>query len=627
MLVVARRTVLATLSGAVLAPRIGLAAASTGPSYALSLYGDVKYPKGFEHFDYVNPEAPKGGAVRYADIGTFDNLNPFILKGVSFVRYANSFMGSGALFDSLMAGSADEPSTAYGLIARSVELAADRMAVTFTLDERARFHNGTAITADDVVWTYQTLVSKGHPSYRVLLADVAKVEKVGPRQVRYSFKNNTNRQMPLLVAGLPVLPAKWWQGREFDKPTLDPLLGCGAYRMAHVEPGRSIVWERVKDYWAQDLPTARGTANFDRIQVDYYRDMTVLFQAFKAGLVDVREDLTAADWATGYDFPAFKQGLVVKKEVHHSVPQGMQSFVYNTRRPLFKDPRVRRALGYAFDFNWYNKTFLYDYYKRSRSYFENSELAARGLPQGAELKLLETYRGRIPDSVFTQVYDPPTYNDAKDLREGLRQAVGLLKEAGWAPKGGALVHTESGQPFAFEFLNDDPRLERLILPWLKNLERLGIRGSLRSVDSATYANRTRDFDFDMTALRYGASLTPGTELRDFYSSAAADIPGTSNVSGIKNPAVDELIELIINTDTRPDLVTRVRALDRVLLHGYYGIPNYYSDSYHVAYWNKFGQPAVHAKYVSMPAGDVPTWWIDPEKAQQLDRQREQLKSL
>ena len=568
----------------------------------------------------------RAAAVRFASIGTFDNLNPFILKGVSFVRYSNDFMQAGALFDSLMAGSADEPATAYGLIAEGAEMAPDRMSVTFTLRPQARFHDGTGITADDVIWTYETLVSKGHPSYRVLLADVARVEKVGPHQVRYTFKNNTNRQMPLLVAGLPVLPAGWWRGREFDKPTLDPLLGCGPYRIAQVEPGRNVVWERVKDYWAQDLAVSRGAGNFDRVQVDYYRDMTVLFQAFKAGLVDVREDLTAADWATGYDFPAFKQGLVVKKEVHHGVPQGMQSFIYNTRRPLFQDPRVRRALGYAFDFNWYNKTYFYDSYKRTKSYFENSDLAARGLPQGAELALLEKYRGRVPETVFSQVYDPPAYLDATALREGLRQAVGLLKEAGWAPQGGTLVHGQSGQPFVFEFLNDDPRLERVILPWLKNLERFGIRGTLRSVDSASYANRVRDFDFDMTALRYGASLNPGTELRDFYASAAADTPGSTNVAGIKDPVVDELIEAVINTETRADLITRVRALDRVLLHGYYGVPNWYSDAYRVAYWDRFDQPAVHAKYVSMPAGDVQTWWLDPQKAPRLDHRREELKS-
>lgn len=625
MLLLNRRTLIGALGSAALVPGMRARAADAAEGYALSLYGDVKYPPDFTHFDYVDPDAPQGGFVRFGDIGTFDNVNPFILKGSSFVRFANSFMGSGALFDSLMTGSADEPATVYGLIAQTATLAPDRMSVTFALDPRARFHDGKPIRPEDVLWTYRTLITKGHPSFRVILADVAGVEVLDERRVRFAFKTATNRQLPLDVAGLPVLPEHWWQGKEFDKPTLTPLLGNGAYRMAEVQPGRAIIWERTPDYWARALPAARGMANFDRVQVDYYLDNTVMREAFKAGLIDVREENTASDWFTAYDFPAVQKGLVKKEEVHHGVPQGMQSFIFNTRRPLFQDIRVRRALGYAFDFVWYNKTYFYDSYKRTTSYFENSDMAARGLPEGQELALLERYRDRLSPTVFTEVYEPPTYPDQTAFKNGLRQAFELLKAAGWSFKNGRLVSDADGHPFEFEFLLDEPRLEKVILPFLKNLERLGIRGTLRNVDSAQYDNRTRDFDYDMIWVRYGASLNPGSELRQFYSSAAVDTPGSANSSGIKDPVVDELVELIVNSDTRPELVTRVMALDRVLLHGYYCIPTWYSDFYRIAYWDKFGQPAVRPRYVSMAAGAVPMWWVIPDKSSTVAAAQEQLK--
>lgn len=625
MLRLDRRTTLAALGSAMAVPStFARGAAGAAPSHALSLYGDVKYPPGFTHVDYVNPDAPKGGFVRFSDLGTFDNLNPFILKGVSFVRFANSFMGSGALFDSLMAGTADEPSTAYGLIAESVELPDDWMAITFTLRPEARFHDGSPITVEDVVWTFETLTTKGHPSYRVIYADVAGVEALDDRRVRFRFKNNTNRTLPLTVAGLTVLPAKWWAGKPFDQPTLEPLLGNGPYRMAEVQPGRTIIWERVKDYWAQDLPIVRGTANFDRVQVDYYRDTTVMREAFKAGLVDIREEHTAADWYNAYDFPAVRQGLVIKREVKHEVPQGMQRFVFNTRRPLFQDVRVRQALVYALDFVWLNKTYFYDSYKRCTSYWNNSELGSRGLPEGEELALLERYRDRLPEAVFTTVFDPPTYPDATAFRNGLREAFNLLKAAGWSYQDGRMVNEATGQPFEFEFMSDEPRLERVILPFLQNLERLGIKGTLRSVDAAQADIRTRDYDFDMLSVNLGASLTPGNELRQLYSSAAADTPGSPNLSGIKDPVVDELIELIINTDTRQDLITRVRALDRVLLHGHYCVPNWYQDQYRVAYWDKFGMPEATPKYVSMANGAVTAWWVDSGKGSSLAARQEQL---
>jgi microcin C transport system substrate-binding protein len=599
------------------------AAEDSKASYGLSLFGDpLKYPPDFTHFDYVNPDAPKGGSVRFGDVGTFDNLNPFILRGVSFVRYSDSLVGSGAVYDSLMAGTLDEPLTAYGLIAESVELPADRGSMTFTLRRAARFQDGSPITPADVCWTYDTLITKGHPQFRIQFANVEKCQVLDDRRVKFTFKDGKDRDLPLQVAGLPVLPMKWWQGRDFSQPTLDIPLGSGAYRIATVDPGRSITYERVKDYWAKDLPVNKGTANFDTMRVDYYRDMSVMFEALKAGQIDLRGEYTAKDWATLYDFPAVKEGLVVKEEVHHQVPQGMQGFVFNTRREKFQDPRVRRAIGYLFDFEWTNKNLLYGAYKRIKSYWENSDLAARGLPRGEELKLLETYRGRIPDAVFTTEYQPPVYDGNGDIRDGIRAALALFKEAGWSIKGGKLVNDKTGQPFAFEFLNDEPRGEKVILPFLKNLERVGIAAQLRTIDAAQYENRRRDYDYDMISIRYGASLAPGSELREFFGSAAAAEPGSANTSGINDPVVDTLIEQAIKAQSRAALVPIIHALDRVLLFGYYVVPNWYSDNYRVAYWNKFGKPEVQPIYASSPAAVIGNWWIDTGKAQQVSQRQE-----
>jgi microcin C transport system substrate-binding protein len=589
------------------------AAQADGPSYGMSLFGDpLKYPPNFTHFDYVNPDAPKGGSVRFGDIGTFDNLNPFILRGVSYIRYADSMVGPGALYDSLMGGALDEPNAAYGLIAETVELPADRSSITFTLRPEARFHDGSPITADDVCWTYETLITKGDPSFRIELANVEKCEVLDPHRVRFTFKDGSDRDLPMEVAGLPVLSKKYWQGRDFSAPTLDPPLGSGPYRIAKVDPGRSITYERVKDYWAENLPVNKGMNNFDTVRVDYYRDMSVMFEALKAGDIDLREEYTAKDWATAYDFPAVKDGRIVKAEFRHEVPQGMQGFVFNTRRPIFADRRVREAVGYLFDFEWTNKNLLYGAYKRTKSYWENSDLAARGLPRGDELKLLESYRGRIPDEIFTTPYEPPVYDGSGDIRAGMRKALELFKAAGWSIKGERLVNDKTGQPFAFEFLNDEPRMEKVILPFIDNLKRIGIVAQLRDVDAAQYENRVRDYDFDMIGVRYEASLSPGTELRDFFGSAAANEPGSANTAGVSDPVVDDLIEKAIEAKSRAGLVPIIHALDRVLLDGYYVVPNWYSDNYRVAYWNKFGKPAVQPKYASSASAVIFDWWIDPQ---------------
>ncbi len=432
------RVVLAALFAFMLAlPAAAQGASEDGPpSYGMSLFGDpLNYPPGFTHFGYVNPDAPKGGSVRFGDIGTFDNLNPFILRGVAFVRYADSMVGAGAIWDSLMAGALDEPNTAYGLIAESVALAPDRSSIIFTLNWAARFQDGSPITPEDVCWTYDTLVTKGHPIYRLQLANVMKCEVLPGNRVKFTFKDGSDRDLPMQVAGLPVLSRKWWQGRDFSQPSLDIPVGSGPYRIAAVDPGRSITYERVKDYWAQDLPVNKGLNNFDTMRVDYYRDMSVMFEALKAGQIDVREEYTSKDWATAYDFPAVKDGAVVKDQVHHQVPQGMQGFIFNTRRPIFADRRVRRALGYLFDFEWTNKNLLYGAYTRTRSYWNNSDLAASGLPQGDELKLLETYRGRIPDEVFTTEYAPPHYDGSGNIRDGVRQGARALQGSGLEHQG------------------------------------------------------------------------------------------------------------------------------------------------------------------------------------------------
>ncbi len=527
-------------------------AENAAPTYGLSLFGDpLKYPADFKHFDYVNPDAPKGGFVRFGDIGTFDNLNPFILKGASFIRYSNSMMKTDALFDSLMTGSLDEPLAAYGLVAESVEFPSDRMSITFNMRRQAHFNDGSPISAEDVCWTFTTLLTKGHPSYKLQLADVDKCEVLGERRVKFTFKNNTDRELPMLVASLPMLPEHWWKTRDFEQPTLEPPLGSGPYRITKVDPGRSLTFERVKDYWAKDLPVSRGFNNFDTVRVDFYRDTQVMFEAFKAGQIDLREDLTAKDWATAYDFPAVKDGLVIKEEIHHEVPQGMQGFVFNTRRPIFADRRVRRALGYMFDFEWSNKNLFYNSYTRTRSYFENSDLASRGLPQGEELKILEPYRGKVPDDVFTTEYQPPTYDGSGNIRDGIRAALALLKEAGWSVKSGKLVNDKTGQPFTFEFLNDDARLERIVLPFLKNLERIGINGAAAhrrrgAVREPPARVRLRH---DRAALR---RLDRARQRASANTSAARPptSPGSPNTSGIKDPVVDALIAKVIAAPTR-----------------------------------------------------------------------------
>jgi microcin C transport system substrate-binding protein len=584
-----------------LAAGVAEAAASEG----MSLFGDLKYGPGFTHFDYVNPQAPKGGTMRFSAIGTFDTLNPFVINGVPAA-------GIGMIFDTLSASSEDEPASEYGLVAASIDLAPDKLSVLYTLRKEARFHDGTPMTPEDVIWTFATLRAKGLPMYRSYYGDVTKVVKEGDRGVRFYFKSTKNRELPQILGQMPVLSKAYWSGRDFEKTTLDPPLGSGPYTIQSVDPGRSITYRRVADYWGADLPVNKGRYNFDTIRYDYYRDATIALEAFKAGQYDARVENSSKDWATGYDSPALRAGLIKKEQIPNQLPSGMQGFGYNLRRPIFQDPRVREALAYAFDFEWSNKNLFYGAYQRTRSYFDNSELAATGVPQGKELEILDKFRGRIPDAVFTTEYDPPKYDGSGNIRDGLRAALKLLKQAGWTFKGEKLVNDETGQPFEFEILLDNPQFERIVLPFVQNLKRMGITARVRTVDTAQYERRMETFDYDMTVVLFGESLSPGNEQRDYWGSQAADEPGSRNLLGIKSKVVDALIEQLIQAPDRAGLVTHTRALDRVLQYGYYVIPNFHLAAFRVAYWDKFRRPAISPKY----ALDFDTWWVDPtaEKA-------------
>jgi microcin C transport system substrate-binding protein len=584
-------------------------AQEVAPSHGVAMHGDLKYGPEFEHFDYVNPNAPKGGTVTFASIGSFDTLNPFIIKGTGAD-------GLGFLFETLTTQSQDEPFSEYGLLAESIEMPEDRSWVAFTLRPQARWHDGKPVTVDDVIFSFNTLKEKGLPFYRAYYKNVTKVEAAGERRVKFTFEQTTNRELPLILGQLPILPKHYYDNVEFDKTTLQPPLGSGPYRIKSLEPGRRIVYERVKDYWGADLPVNRGSWNFDEIRYEYYRDANVALEAFKAGAYDIRVENTSKFWATAYTGPMFDAGWIVKEEIPHELGTGMQGFAFNLRRPMFQDPKVRRALAYAFDFEWTNRTIMYGQYDRTESYFSNTELAAAGLPSAAELELLEPFRDQLPEEVFTEVYEAPSTDGEGGIRQNLRAALRLLGEAGWSVEGGKLVNGE-GQPFRFEILLNGPSFERHTLPFIKNLERLGIQATVRAVDPAQYQNRLDEFDFDLVVASFGQSLSPGNEQREYWSSEAADIPGSRNVIGIKDPVVDHLIDRIIEAPTREDLVTATRALDRVLLWGHYVIPHWHSRTFRVAYWDKFDRPRTNPPY-GLP---LFSWWVDPVKVADVEQRK------
>ena len=589
-----------------------LSPASAQPSHGIAMHGDLKYPANFKHFDYVNPDAPKGGEVRLAANGGYDTFNPYVVKG-------RAAAGIGHLFETLMTSSADEAFSEYSLLAETIETPEDRSWVAFTLRADARWHDGKPVTVDDVIWTFAMLKSKGRPYFRYYYSNVQEPVKTGERTVKFSFTGGVNRELPLIVGQLPVLPKHYWEGRNFESTTLEPPLGSGPYRIKEFEPNRHVVYERVPDYWGANHPTRKGFSNFDRIRYDYYRDATVSVEAFKSGAFDFRSENVSKIWATAYEMPALRDGRVVKKIFEHNRPAGMQGFVMNQRRSKFADPRVRRALSYAFDFEWSNKALFYGQYVRTRSYFDNSELASVGVPKGDVLAILDKFRGRIPEEVFTKSFEPPKTDGSGNLRRNLRTALGLFKQAGWTvdPKSKKLTNAKSGEVMSFEILLISPLFERIVLPYIRNLKRLGVEARVRTVESAQYKGRLDNFDFDVVVTSWGQSASPGNEQRSYWGTEAAARKASRNLSGVKDPAIEELVELIISAPDRKRLVARVRALDAVLQWHHLVVPHWHIPYDRLVFWNRFGQPAKTPDQGTQ----FMAWWIDPEKDRKLAQSR------
>ncbi|MCG8394924.1 MAG: extracellular solute-binding protein [Pseudomonadales bacterium] len=571
--------------------------------HAIAMHGEPQYPADFSHFDYVNPNAPKGGELRRHVIGSFDSLNPFVSKGRSAAGMG--YLDNSHLYDSLTIRGEDEPFTQYGLLAETIEWPDDRSWVRFHLHEEAQFADGHPVRAEDVAWTFHTLMEKGAPFFSYYYAAVDRVEVDDPLTVTFHFKDSNNRELPLIMGQLPVLPKHYWQDREFGKDGMQPPLGSGPYTIAEAKPGKRIVYQRRKDYWAASLPVMKGRNNFDRITYDYYLDENVALEAFKSGNYDWRHENNSKLWATAYEGPAFKKGEIVTETVTHHNPWGAQAFIFNLRKPLFQDKVLREAIGYAFDFEWSNANLFYGQYKRDRSYFENSDMEATGLPSKAELALLEPFRDQLPEEVFSKEYNPPKSNGSGRPRENLRQAQQLLKEAGYAFRNGTLF-TPDGKPVTFEIMLSSPAFERIVLPFARNLKALGIIANVVKIDSSQYVERIHNFEFDMVVSRMGQSSSPGNEQQEYWSSKAADQPGSRNLIGIKNPVVDALVEEIIAAPTREALITACRALDRVLQWNHYSVLNWYSDQHRLAYQSRLKHPEF-GKYVG-PGAALDTWW-------------------
>lgn len=585
------------------------AASAAERKHGLSAFGDLAYPPDFSHFVYANPEAPKGGdfsLIGWGGVTTFNSLNNYILKG-------DAAQGLELLFDSLMVRAADEPDAVYGLVAESGEVADDRKSATFYLRPEARFSDGTPLTAEDVVFSLDALKTKGHPLYRQTLQDVVKAEALDPHTVRYTFQGELVRDLPLIVAGLPIFSKAYYAKQPFEETTLEPPLGSGPYLVDKIAQGRTIVYRRNPDYWAKDLPVNRGRWNFDRIRFEYFRDRTAGMEALKAGTYDFREEFTSKVWATEYDFPAIRAGRVKKEVLPDETPSGTQGFFLNTRRDYLKDPRVRKALDVAFDFEWTNRNVFYGLYDRTQSFFENSPMKAEGEPSEAERALLEGLGVPVSDEALGPAYLPPESDGSGRDRNLLMQAGKLLDEAGYTVKSGVRVGP-NGEPLKLEILTFEPTFERLTAPYVKNLKQLGIDARIRMVDPAQYQQRLKDFDFDITTQRYVMQNTPGVELRSYFGSAAAKMDGSLNLAGIDDPAVDALIERIIAAKSREELETAARALDRVLRAGHYWVPHWYKASHHIAYWDKFSRPETKPRF---DRGILDTWWYDETKAAKL----------
>lgn len=607
---------LLALAGLALLAALALPHASASaeePRHGLSVFGDLKYKPGFKHFDYTNPDAPKGGRLSMigtAGLVTFNSLNAFILKG-------DAAQGMEYVFDSLMARAEDEPDAMYGLLAESVELSDDRRTATFHLRPEAKFSDGTPVTARDAVFSLNILKEKGHPQIAFSLRDVETVEAVDEHTVRYRFKGQQLRDLPLTVAGLPVFSRAYYAGREFDKTTLDPPIGSGPYKVGDFSQGRFITYERREDYWAKDLPVNAGRYNFDELRYEYFRDRTAEFEGLKAGVFDLREEFTSKVWATEYNIDQVTSGRLKLLTLPDDRPSGAQGFFINTRREKFSDPRVRKALDHAFDFEWTNKNQFYELYRRTTSFFENSDMKAQGAPSEAELKLLEPFRDSLPKDVFGEPYTPPVSNGSGQDRKLLREAARLLSAAGWTVKDGRRVNA-AGQAMDIEFLLFAPTFERIVAPFVKNLKLLGIDARIRFVDPAQFQERLKNFDFDIITQRYVLRITPGVEIRSFWGSDAAKTDGSYNLSGIAHPAVDAMIEHVTGATSREELVTAARALDRVLRAGHYWVPHWYKAAHNIAYWDKFSRPETKPAFAR---GIIDLWWYDKAKADKLAASR------
>jgi microcin C transport system substrate-binding protein len=579
---------------------------SAEPRHGLSAFGELKYPADFKHFDYVNPAAPKGGRLSLIGPGgviTFDTFNAFILKG-------DAAEGLPLIHDTLMAPATDEPDSMYSLIAKTADVAADRLSVTFKLRPEAKFNEGTPVTSADVAFSFTTLKEKGHPTYRIQLRDVVSVEAPDALTVRYAFKGNQTRGLPGVVAGLPVLSKAYYATRNFEETSLERPVSSGPYKIGEFKQGTNVTYVRREDYWAQDLPVNKGRYNFGEVRFEYFRDRTAALESFKSGTIEMREEFTAKDWSTAYDIPQVKDGRIQLLTLPDERAAAAQGFFLNLRKPKYADPGVRQAFDLAFDFEWSNKNLFYGLYKRTASYFENSELKASGPPSPAELA---PFKAQLPAEAFGTPYVPPVSDGSGADRKLLRQAAELLTAAGWEMKNGVRTNKD-GAILDAEFLLNEPSFERILGPYIKNLTAIGIQATIRRVDPAQYERRSKSFDFDVLVKRYAMRATPGAELNDYFSSTSADIDGSLNLAGIKSPAVDALIAKAGEAKTRPDLVIAMRALDRVLRAGHYWVPQWYKGAHNLPHWNKFARPAVKPKY---DLGAVDTWWVDADKQAKL----------
>lgn len=574
-------------------------------SHALTLFGAPKYPAGFSHFAYVNPSAPRGGTFVMSYSSGFDSLNPFLLKGLA-APGVNTL-----LFQTLMSPSLDEPQSYYPLIAQSVTIAPDNSFAEFTLNPKARWHDGKPVTAHDVAYSLATLKSKGHPTYRVLYKEIASVTIISRYKLRFVFSEKGHRELPLYAASMPILPEHYYKTVAFDKTTLTPPVGSGPYRIAKVDAGKSIVFERVKNYWAERLPSQRGMYNFDKIRIDVYRDDVVALEGIKSGQFDYYEEYIARNFATAYTIPAVKRGDLIKVAIPNKIPRGMQGFMFNTRRTKFADPRVREAIGLTMDFEWMNQRLFYNAYTRTNSFFQNTEFAASGIPTGEELKLLAPFAAQLPKELFTESYYVPQTDGTGYARANLLRAQRLLNEAGWVMKDGVRTNSITGEKLTIEFLMSQRTFERVIAIMRRNLDKLGINSSFRYVDDSQYQRRVDNRDFDIVSIWWNLGIHfPGAEQYAYWHSSQADIEGAQNLGGTKDAAIDNLVEKIASAKTLEQLRPAARALDRVLLWQYYVIPHWYISNWRVIYWNKFGRPKIQPPYA---VGALETWWIDTKK--------------